>query len=190
MLILAFALYIAYLMISFGISSTLEKSRYEKVATNLETVIQKLNSTDDKHKWSKNVYCEEEHSGAFATGSYLCSAKLTLTFNTDDPKLFLDLNNKYRQVLDSQENFKQTSSYKEYPVNEIGKELVVSLAEQNYESEAVSCLYFARLNQTDEKARYEQSSYGVPIMGGQAEAQYTLWCHGKTMGAWYDVVDK
>jgi len=189
-LILAIALYVAYLMISFSISSSLEKSRYEKIATNLETVIPALNKVSGDYTWTSSNTCNDTNNYAIGSPNYICSAKLTLTFNTDDPKLFLDLNNKYRQVLDSQDSFKQTSSYKEYPVTKIGKELVVSLAEQNYESEAVPCLYFARLNQTDEKARYEQSSYGVPIVGGQAEAQYTLWCTDKTMGAWYDVVDR
>src|ERR1035437_3012754 len=103
-LILAIALYVAYLMISFSISSSLEKTRYEKVATNIENLVQRLNSLDDKNKWSKNIYCEKEYSGDFSTGDYECSAKLTLTFNTDDPKLFIDLNNKYHQIIDTQAN--------------------------------------------------------------------------------------
>ncbi len=189
-LILAIVLYIAYLMISFSISSSLEKTRYEKVATHIEDLAPKLNSVDDKAKWIKNIYCQKEYSGDFSTGEYRCSAKLTLTFNTKDPKSFLDLSNKYHQILDAQADFKPANSYKELPVSSIGKKLVESLAEQNYESEGVYCLYYATLNQTDEKAKNGLTSYGNPIVGDVAEAQYNLWCTGKTMGAWYDVADR
>jgi len=189
-LILAFALYIAYLMISFGISSTLEKSRYEKVATNLETLVPVLNEAGGEYTWKNSNTCNNTNNYAIGSPDYLCSAKLTLTFNTDDPGLFLDLNNKYHKILDEQTYLKPANSYKELPVSSIGKKLVESLAEQNYESEGVFCLYYATLSQTDEKARKGLTSYGNPIIGDVAEAKYTLWCTGKTMGAWYDVVDE
>ncbi len=188
--VLAFIAYIAYMMISFSISSNTEKSAYEKTATTFEKLSVALNNIDSGYTWKNNNSCINTNNYALGSPDYSCTSRISLSFDTSDPKQFLDLHKKFYSVINNFPGIISKNNYKEYPVVDMGKKLVDSLAEQNYMSEGISCLYDAQLYPPSGTTESSIPQYGKQIEGGKATAQYEIFCSGKTMGAWYQMSDK
>lgn len=179
------------LLISGPIMDTIDKNRF----LTLDSQIQKLYdsvkaNSSESDAWIYEKSCESEYSGPWPTGSYFCTAKISLTKTVTTAEEVADLQNKYYPIINNSGILKASSELNLQLPNDFGINFVVSSAERRYNEEksTLGCKYTIDLfqnNNSTTKSYEENVSLGSTINNGLGKVVIALESTNKARSNWY-----
>lgn len=155
------------LLIFQPITNITESIKYSGLKEASGILYDKLKSSYPSDKWSYLPDCENEYSGSWPTGRYVCSTKINLEARLDSLEDINEIFLKTYSTIEKDENFPENTGLSVSPQNIFGERFAVSSAFKRYQykNSGIICRYSIDVNQVYDDYTPQRRSYGKEIEG-------------------------